>query len=193
MHDEAEEGLAPEGGEPEVWQRVSSERGPELFVGRVRFDTLRNPRTGRPMRRTVVEMPDWVNVIALTPAREVVVVRQYRFGREVVATEIPGGVVDPGETHEEAARRELREETGYTAPRWSYLGRVAPNPAFQDNLCHHWLAEDAERTHALELDPGEDLRVDRVALADVPRLVRAGVIDHSLVISALCRLVDLRG
>ena len=181
-----------DGGEPRAWERLESAPGPDLVIGRVRYDVLRNPRTGRALRRTVIETPDWVNVIALTPARELVVVRQYRFGRALVATEIPGGVVDPGEHHGEAARRELREETGHTAPRWRYLGSVAPNPAFQDNLCHHWLAEDAERTHGLEQDPGEDLAVDRVPLADVPRLVRTGVIDHSLVVSALARLVDLR-
>lgn len=181
-----------EGGEPEPWERLGSEPGPGLVIGRVRYDLLRNPRTGRSLKRTVIETPDWVNVIALTAARELVVVRQYRFGSARVATEIPGGVVDPGETHEQAARRELREETGYTAPRWSYLGTTAPNPAFHDNLCHHWLAEGAARTHAVEQDPGEDLRVDRVPFDDVPRLVRTGVIDHSLVVSALSRLLDLR-
>ncbi len=186
------ESVDAEGGEPQAWERLGSEHGPSLIIGRVRFDTLRNPRTGRSRKRTVIETPDWVNVIALTPARELVVVRQYRFGRACVATEIPGGVVDPGETHGSAAQRELREETGYTAPRWSYLGSVAPNPAFHDNLCHHWLAEGAARSHAVELDPGEDLRVGRVPLDDVPHLVRTGVIDHSLVVSALARLLDLR-
>jgi len=159
----------------------------------VRYDRLENPRTGEAMVRTVLETPDWVNVVALTDDRRLVVVRQYRFGTGRVTTEIPGGVIDPGEEPLAAARRELREESGHTAARWSLLGTVEPNPAFHSNRCYHWLAEGARRTEdALELDPGEDIVVDTLPLERVVELVRSGGIDHSLVVSALCRVLDLR-
>jgi 8-oxo-dGTP pyrophosphatase MutT (NUDIX family) len=179
-----EGGLAP-------WKKHGTKPGPDLLIARARFDLLENPRTGARLERLVLEVRDWVNVVALTPARELVVVRQYRFGTGAFSTEIPGGVVDPGEEHADAAHRELREESGYTSARWSYLGAVEPNPAFQDNLCHHWLAEDARLTHALELDPGEDIEVGLLPLDEAVERVRAGTIRHSLVVSALSRIADL--
>lgn len=159
---------------------------------RTRYDSLENPRTGQVMERLVLEAPDWVNAVALTPERQVVMVRQYRFGTGSVTLEIPGGVMHPGETPEAAARRELLEETGYTATRWRHLGSVQPNPAFQDNLCHHLLAEDARATHDQRPDPGEDLVVETVPLADLRRLILDGTVRHSLVITALAHLLDLR-
>jgi ADP-ribose pyrophosphatase len=163
-----------------------------MVLFRPRYDTLENPRTSQDMVRLVLETPDWVNVVALTRERRVVLVRQYRFGTSQVTLEIPGGVIDRGEAHRDAAVRELREETGFTSSRWSYLGAVEPNPAFQTNLCHHWLAEDCERTHELELDHGEDIEIGTLSIAETRARVLSGEIRHALVITALARLIDFR-
>ena len=159
---------------------------------RVRYDHMQNPRTERVFKRLILETRSWVNVVAYTSDRKLVVVRQYRFGAGRLTTEIPGGVIDPGEEHGEAARRELREETGYTSKRWTYLGFVQPNPAFHDNFCHHWLAEDCELTDELDLDEGEDIRVRVMTEDQVRKGITDGQIRHSLVITALSHVMDLR-
>ena len=177
---------------PPDWQRLSSRVGPDLYIFRARLDTMRNPRTGLAMERVTLETPDWVNVIALTPKREVLIVRQYRFGSHRVSTEIPAGMVESGESHGQAARRELLEETGYATERWTYLGSVEPNPAFHDNRCHHWLAEDARRVAEPAPDGGEDIRLARLPLETFHAMLLDGRIDHSLVVSAASRVLDLR-
>jgi ADP-ribose pyrophosphatase len=117
-----------------------------LILFEKRIDRVRNPRNGKVFERLVLESSDWVNVVALDEQRRSVMIRQYRFGVGYTILETPGGMVDPGEDSKTAAVRELLEETGYESDKWTYLGAVEPNPAFRDHLCHHWLAEDAERT-----------------------------------------------
>lgn len=179
-------------GRPRAWPRISSRHEPSLILFRPRWDRLRNPRTDEEFDRLVLETPDWVNVVALTARRELVLVEQYRFGSGDVTLEIPGGVLDRGEDHAAAARRELAEETGFTGGAWTYLGAVQPNPAFHDNLCHHWLAEGVERTQGQGLDAGEDIAIRSLPLSEAARAVADGRIRHALVLTALCRVLDLR-
>ncbi|KGE71262.1 NUDIX hydrolase [Spirochaeta lutea] len=115
---------------------------------------------------TLVESPDWVNVIAITQdsrgRRCFVMVRQYRHGEGRLALEFPGGLVDSGESPDDAVRRELTEETGYTAKQWTTLGSMNPNPAFMTNHLHCYLAEDLETPGGQNLDPLELLDVELV-------------------------------
>ena len=177
---------------PPPWTRFGSRHGEDLTIFRIRHDELENPRTGERMERVICETPAWVNVVALTDAQELVLVQQFRFGSGRNSTEIPGGMVDPGEEHGAAGRRELLEETGYSSERWTYLGHVEPNPALQDNLCHHWLAEGVARTAEPALDPGEDIRSQTLPLDEVRRRIHASEITHSLTVTALSRVLDLR-
>jgi ADP-ribose pyrophosphatase len=178
---------------PRPWPCHASRHAPSLLLFRPRWDLMENPRTGERLERLVLETPEWVNVVARTAAGKFVLVRQFRFGIGRVTTELPGGLVDRGEAPRAAAERELGEETGYLAARWRSLGHVEPNPAIHDNRCHQYLAEDCSRVRAQALDPGEDIQVVELTEDEVCDAVRRGEIAHSLVISALARVIDLRG
>ena len=147
--------------------------------------TSTSPRTGESHEFYVLQCTDWVNVIPLTSDGHVVMIRQYRHGRQEVTLEIPGGMVDPQDADPgEAARRELLEETGYWAGRVQRLGAIAPNPAIQDNLCHSYLATELEHRGVTQLDGTEDIEVELVPLAQIPRLILGGEISHALVVVA---------
>jgi 8-oxo-dGTP pyrophosphatase MutT (NUDIX family) len=174
------------------WERVSSKDGPDLIVFRSRFDRMTHPKTGEELDRLVLKSTDWVNVVALTSDQRLIVVRQYRFGTEEITTEVPGGMIDAGEGHEESARRELLEETGYVSDNWTYLGNVDPNPAVQTNQMHHWLARDCRLEAEQELDAGEDIEVATLSEDELRGAVSSGEIRHALVLTALHRVFDLR-
>ena len=166
----------------EPWQEVARRDLVSTRVLDVVEVTATNPRTGDDRAFTRIRAADWVNVVALTPERHVVLVRQYRHGTEEVTLEIPGGLVDDEEDPAVAAVRELREETGFTGGQVSHLGTVAANPAVQDNRLHTYLVDGCTRTDDLRLDDGEDIEVLTVPLDDVPRLIADGAITHALVV-----------
>jgi 8-oxo-dGTP pyrophosphatase MutT (NUDIX family) len=138
---------------------------------------------GEERQALVLTAPDWVNVIPLLPDGRVVMVRQWRFGIAAPTLEIPGGIVEDASAAE-AARRELREETGYHARTLVPLGEVSPNPAILTNRCATFLATDLELVGEPQSGIEEELVVELVPLADVPRLIRGGEVHHALVVAA---------
>lgn len=175
-------------GEGLTWQLGARVPGHDYRIFTTHFRDATHPRTGEPKRFSLIECVDWVNVIALTPDDRVVLIRQYRPGVERVCLEIPGGMVDEGEDARTAAARELAEETGYTAPTWTLLGTMAPNPAIQNNTLHCYLALDAVPSTAPRPDGGEVIELETLPLADVHRLLRAGHVEHALVVAAFGHL-----
>ncbi len=174
------------------WILVGSEPECQTRIFNIRRDLARSPNTGREYEFSILESPDWVNVIALTDSDNMVWVRQYRHGIQEVTLEIPGGIVDPGESPLEAARRELAEETGYRAELWEQIGVVTPNPAVQTNRTYTFLARGARKVGAQRPDDGEEIEVEELSMELVRRKLVAAEIQHSLILCALMHL-SLRG
>ena len=147
---------------------------------------LLNPHKNSEHRFYVMETPDWINVIPVTPEGNIVMIRQYRAGTDAVITEIPGGVMDKTDASPEAAaRRELEEETAYVSDNLLLLGAVHPNPSFMANTCYFVVAEDARPVGKTHFDPGEDIETFEMAPNDLKQAIRNGKIKHALTVAAL--------
>ena len=166
------------------WQRLRSNTPQSFRVFSVRTDTALSPLTGMQHDFYIIESRNWVNIIPLTSDQQVVMIRQYRHGSREVTLEIPGGLIDPGDTPERAASRELLEETGYQSKEWQKMGEVNPNPALFNNRCFTYLAQNVEKTRNPSLDQTEDIEVILVPLSDIPKMIRKAKIDHAIVIAA---------
>jgi ADP-ribose pyrophosphatase len=168
------------------WPLVSSKPAGDFRIFKLRSDIKRSPRTGREHDFFVIDCVNWVNVIAVTPGRELVMIEQYRHGSNTVELEVPGGMMDPHETSPvTSGERELREETGYAGGNARVIGQIFPNPAIMSNTCYTVLVDNCRCEHPVEWDHGEDLVTRLVPIADIPRLIAEGKIRHSLVVVAL--------
>lgn len=133
----------------------------------------------------VLEYPNWVNAVALTEDNEIIMVRQYRHAGDIISLEIPGGVIDGDEKPEDAVRRELLEETGYSFQTITLLATLYPNPATANNVTYTYLLTGGIKTQEQHLDEHEILNVEKYSIAAVKQLLLENKIDQSLHSSAL--------
>jgi ADP-ribose pyrophosphatase len=166
----------------------------EIFAGRV-FRVVRE-RFRTPLGRTVVQElvlhPGAAVVVPLPDPRSILLVRQYRHAARSFLWEVPAGRLEPGEAPEEAARRELHEETGFRAARWRRLGGFFPAPGVTSEFMHLFVAEGLAPDGGAEPDEDEEIETGIFPIDEVQARVRRGEIRDGKTIAALA-LLDSQG
>ena len=132
-----------------------------------------------------IACPNWVNIIPVTSNKEIIFVRQFRYGVNENTLEIPGGMVDPGESIRTAAQRELIEETGYNSKDIVKIGELSPNPALFTNRVITYLAKNIEVERNNKQVSSEIIKLELISYDQVGHLIKKGEINHALVIAAL--------
>ena len=151
----------------------------------LRIDQCEIPN-GNVFEPYVLETGTWVNVIAMTKNRDVVLVKQYRHGVGQVLLEIPAGVMDAeDESPLQTAKRELLEETGCTSKKFIEVGKSYPNPATHNNLTYSFLALDVELTGRQNLDDTEEIEVSLMPFDEFVTFAKEGGLPQALHVSAL--------
>jgi len=171
-------------------ERIESKRVFEGKMISVRVDYVRLP-DGKVSTREVVDHPGAVVIVPVL-GEKILFVEQYRYPIEQVLLELPAGKMDPAESPEECAERELEEETGYRAKTLSYLGKIFTTPGFTTEVIHIFAAEDLEKT-AQNTDPDEFIDVKEVSIEEALSLLKNAEIEDSKTICALTRFFFAKG
>ncbi|HUF73933.1 MAG TPA: NUDIX hydrolase [Gammaproteobacteria bacterium] len=170
---------------PKPWREIRREHLLDCRIFEIERSVAKSPVDGSEHDYFRVLSPDWVQIIPVTAAGEIVMVRQFRHGSSSVVLEIPGGLVDPGEEPAAAAARECLEETGYRADSVQPMAALNPNPAIHAHRLHAFLARDVTKVGEIQNTATEHTEVELVRLADLPGRLRAGDIDHALIACTL--------
>jgi len=137
---------------------------------------------------TVIDARDWVIVVPVidSPAgKKFIMVWQWRHGSQSLSLEFPGGVMEPGENPDEAALRELYEETGYKPQKIEKIGEFSPNPAIMSNKVHFFLAENLAGDGKQDLDEDEYVETTLVSTNEVIQGMGKKPYIHALMGAAL--------
>lgn len=172
------------------WKTIKSKY---LFNDRwltVRADTCETSDGVKVDPYYVLEYPDWAHIVALDPMNRVLITKQYRHAAGRICTEIPCGVIETGESPLNAARRELREETGCTAEVFEEIGHMSPNPGTHTNIIHCFLARNAAITEKPDPDDSEEIECSFIPVNEVFRMIDDG--DFSQALHVACLLLGLR-
>jgi ADP-ribose diphosphatase len=175
------------------WEQLGSETALDNPYYRVRRDTFRLP-SGRVVDDYLVGvLADYALVMAVTPTGDVVLVRQWKQGVRRVRLELPGGVIDEGETAVEAGIRELREETGFVAASFEQLGSLDVDASKAANQAHLFLARDAEQRYEPEQNEMEAVEIVLVPVSGIPSLIDDGEICGASSVGALLQALRRLG
>ncbi len=177
------------GNNVEPWVRKHLAQIADCRVFSVHESTSVSPWTDEEHQFYVIDSANWVNVVPVTAANEVVCIRQFRHGSEEITLEIPGGLIDPGEEPIVAAARECLEETGFQTDQLVSLGVLNPNPAIFPNQLHTFVAPNAKPVAAASSTTTEHTQVQLIPMEQVSDLLVSGEIDHALVAATLWRML----
>ncbi|MCY1519876.1 Methanol dehydrogenase activator [compost metagenome] len=169
----------------EKWQKLASKYLVKEKWATLRVDTCKIQGGKVKDDYYVLEYPNWVNAVALTESGKLILVRQYRHAADIISLEIPGGVIDDGETPLEAIQRELIEETGYSFSSCELIATLYPNPATSTNKTFTYLLMGGIKSHAQQLDEHEILNVEEYTIDEVKQLLKENKIDQALHVAAL--------
>ncbi|MDQ7785439.1 MAG: NUDIX hydrolase [Desulfomonilaceae bacterium] len=167
------------------WELIDTREDRSYSLFSVSINRNRSPRTGQVHEFQVLNSPDWVAVVAVTPDNNLVMVRQYRHGTGELSLEPPGGLVKEGRTAEQSGREELEEETGYQADSLELLGWMHPMPALFTNRFYVFLARNAVPTGKLDPDETEEVETILVPLEEIREYIKTGRIRCAVMIAAL--------
>ena len=167
------------------WEVIRSEQGPNLVLFQARYDWVKNPRNAKSMKAVILESVDWVNIVAVTSEKKVVVVKQFRFGVAKTTVEIPAGIIDKGETPEQAAIRELKEETGYLFSSVDYLGKIAANPGILNNYTYMFITNGKYEKTEKQFDDNEDIEIGFFSFNELNEMIKKNEIIQSLNLNAV--------
>lgn len=171
------------------WRELDRETLLDCRVFRVERSHAVSPEDGGEHEFFRLRNGDWAQIVPVTADDEIVMVRQYRHGSSSIVLEIPGGLVDAGESPADAAVRECLEETGYAADAVTGLGSINPNPAYHTHRLHAFIARDVHQVAAPQITSTEQTEVVLVRVNDVRELLVSGSIDHALVAGTLWRFL----
>jgi ADP-ribose pyrophosphatase len=163
-----------------TWKKLSSH-----YIHKGPWATLRSDRCEMPDGRIVedyyvLEYPNWVNAVAITDDNKILMVHQYRHAAGIVSLEIPGGVIEAGESAEYALRRELLEETGYQFDDFELLCEIYANPSTANNKTSCFLARNGKKVQDQQFDEHEELIVETFTIDEVKRLLADNKIAQAL-------------
>jgi ADP-ribose pyrophosphatase len=172
-------------GQLKPWREIRREPVADCRIFEVERSIAESPFDGTAHEYYRILSPDWVQIVPVTPAEEIVMVRQYRHGSASFVLEIPGGLIDPGEEPAVAALRECREETGFHGYEALPIGAINPNPAIHNHRLYAFFARNVEKVGEIQNTATEHTEVELVPVDRIADLLRSGQIDHCLVASTL--------
>lgn len=166
-------------GAPEKIMKITSSR--EVYkckLFRVTEDEAKDPKTGLTIKRSVVRHAGSAVMMAVDEKKRILLVRQYRLPANGYLWELPAGRLDPGERPLQTAKRELKEETGYTARTWTKLTSFWVSPGYVEERMTIFLAEDLTEGEATPMDD-ERIETRWFKRKELKQMIREGEIEDA--------------